>query len=128
MDPMDIDPIDGGPKTASNVPPLSASPSHESSSTAGASLNPPLLGSPNSNNLITKEEDAKQAIEQLRGEDLAGRIAASNRLEGVAAVLGPQRTREVRFVFVGFLICTDDDNECPKKIDDVLYTRRVGSG
>eukprot|EP00529_Nitzschia_sp_RCC80_P015281 CAMPEP_0113491478 /NCGR_PEP_ID=MMETSP0014_2-20120614/27576_1 /TAXON_ID=2857 /ORGANISM="Nitzschia sp." /LENGTH=704 /DNA_ID=CAMNT_0000385269 /DNA_START=209 /DNA_END=2323 /DNA_ORIENTATION=- /assembly_acc=CAM_ASM_000159 len=109
MDPMDIDPIDGGPKTASNIPPLSASPSHESSSTSGASLNPPLLGSPNNNNVMTKEEDAKQVIEQLRGEDLAGRIAASNRLEGVAAVLGPQRTREELLPFLTDGI--DDEDE-----------------
>lgn len=107
MDPMDVDPIDGGPKTASNVPPLTASPSHESSSSAA--LHPSPFGSPSGNshnNMITKEEEAKQAIEQLRGEDLAGRIAASNHLEGVAAVLGPKRTREVRIVTFDGLLYT----------------------
>ena len=41
-------------------------------------------------------EDAQNAIEMLRGDDVAGRVAAASRLEGVAAALGEERTKEVR--------------------------------
>ena len=45
---------------------------------------------------ISDEEQARQAIETLKGEDLSEKIAAANKLDYVAKVLGPERTREVR--------------------------------
>lgn len=93
MDPMDIDPIDGGPKQV-QTPPLSVI----APSSSHAVI--PVSSSTSSSSHVTKEEEARQAIDMLRGEDLAGRIAAANRLEGVAFVLGPQRTREVCWLFV----------------------------
>lgn len=44
---------------------------------------------------ISKEEEARQAIDMLRGDDVALRVAAANRLESVASVLGEERTRDV---------------------------------
>jgi hydroxymethylglutaryl-CoA reductase len=32
----------------------------------------------------------------LRGDDVAGRVAAANKLDAIAAALGQERTREVR--------------------------------
>lgn len=50
----------------------------------------------NVNNMSVSEEDeARQAIDKLRGEDLSERIAAANKLDGIAKVLGEERTREV---------------------------------
>ena len=45
---------------------------------------------------ISDEEEAQQAIEMLRGDEVAERIAAANKLERVAKTLGDERTREVR--------------------------------
>jgi len=42
-----------------------------------------------------EEEEARQAIDLLRGDDVAGRVEAANKLEGVAAALGVERTRDV---------------------------------
>lgn len=39
-------------------------------------------------------EEARYAIELLRGDDVAGRISAVQRLDSIAAVLGERRTRE----------------------------------
>jgi len=44
---------------------------------------------------ISEEEQARQAIDNLKGEDLSERVAAANRLDGIAKTLGEQRTREV---------------------------------
>jgi hypothetical protein len=86
--PMDIDPIDGGPNVIINK---NASP-------------PPPPPGPNNNNpnkhavvpmQISEEEEARQAIDMFRGDDMSARVAAANRLEAVASVLGEQRTREV---------------------------------
>lgn len=44
---------------------------------------------------IAEEEEARQAIDMFRGDDMSARVAAANRLEAVASVLGEQRTREV---------------------------------
>lgn len=46
-------------------------------------------------NAESEEEEARQAIDMLRGEDVSGRVAAANRLEAVAAALGEERTRDV---------------------------------
>ena len=53
---------------------------------------PPVVGRP-----ITpqEEEEARQAIDLLRGDDVAGRVEAANKLESVAAALGVERTRDV---------------------------------
>lgn len=42
-----------------------------------------------------EEEEARQAIDLLRGDDVAGRVEAANKLESVAAALGVERTRDV---------------------------------
>ena len=42
-----------------------------------------------------EEEEARLAIDLLRGDDVAGRVEAANQLEGVAAALGVERTRDV---------------------------------
>lgn len=46
-------------------------------------------------NAASEEEEARQAIDMLRGDDVSGRVAAANRLEAVAAALGEERTRDV---------------------------------
>jgi len=84
--PMDIDPIDDGPREVSTqgIVPLTGS-------TSGVvSTFTPAAG-----HEISKEEEARQAIDMLRGEDVSQRVAAASRLESVAAVLGEERTRNV---------------------------------
>ena len=87
---MDIDPIDGGPKAIIKPSPPPPPPGSGSS-------NP--NNNQNNNNVvpmqISEEEEARQAIEMFRGDDISARVAAANRLEAVASVLGEQRTREV---------------------------------
>ena len=80
--PMDIDPIDGGPKEI-----IKSSHFVPSSSTDFPAMQ------------ISKEEEARQAIDMFRGDDVSARVAAANRLESVASVLGEQRTREVGLKF-----------------------------
>ena len=53
-----------------------------------------------------EEEDARQAIDLLRGEDVAGRVEAAHRLESVAAALGAERTRDVSCMVLGLGIDT----------------------
>ena len=82
---MDIDPIDGGPKEIIKPVP--------------AVTNAALAGGSSSGLIpmqVSEEEEARQAIEMLRGDDVAARVAAASRLESVASVLGEQRTRDVR--------------------------------
>ena len=87
--PMDIDPIDDGPREASRgIVPMTGS----TGSTGNDNPVSPW-------NEITKEEEARQAIEMLRGDDVSQRVAAANRLESVASVLGQERTRDVSFSF-----------------------------
>ena len=81
--PMDVDPIDGGPREKGVVPMTAGS---------GSSALVPASGPMHE---ISKEEEARQAVDMLRGDDVAQRIAAASRLEAVAAVLGEERTREV---------------------------------
>ena len=52
----------------------------------------------------SEEEEARQAIDMLRGEDVSGRVAAANRLEAVAAALGEERTRDVRSVVLRSIV------------------------
>jgi hypothetical protein len=87
--PMDIDPIDDGPKALSS--PVAVVPTRPEAAAAMAiAITVPTV--------ITKEEEARQAIEMLRSEDLSARVSAANRLEDIATVLGPERTRDVRYV------------------------------
>ena len=91
---MDIDPIDGGPKdiTQPSPPPPPPPPSNSNNK----------QNNNNNNHVvpmqISEEEEARQAIDMFRGDDMSARVAAANRLEAVASVLGEQRTREVGFV------------------------------
>ena len=66
---------------------------------------------------LTKEEEAKQVIDQLRADDMAQRVAAAHRLPAVAAVLGPERTRTVRV--------KDDDEYTYYSHRHDLYSHRV---
>mmetsp|Transcript_24466 Transcript_24466/g.51693 ORF Transcript_24466/g.51693 Transcript_24466/m.51693 type:complete len:673 (+) Transcript_24466:244-2262(+) len=96
--PMNIDPIDGGPQEIIK-PALRPS--------SG-------IGNPNNNNhaaamQITEEEEARQAIDMFRGDDMSARVAAANRLEAVASLLGEQRTREELLPFL--TDGTDDEDE-----------------
>jgi hypothetical protein len=77
---MEVDPVDDGPKTALSISTTTPRPALLALAAA-----PP----------ITKEEQARQAIDMLRSEDLPNRVSAAHRLDAVAAVLGPARTREV---------------------------------
>lgn len=90
MDKMDIDPIDDGPREVSKAPPLAAIPS-STALTPGGSTAAPMH--------VSEEEEARQAIDMLRGDDVSGRVAAANRLEAVASALGKERTREVSASF-----------------------------
>jgi hypothetical protein len=88
---MDIDPIDGGPRDM-RPPPTNAL------TISGASIS---FASSTSSLIplqVSEEEGARQAIDMLRGDDVSARVAAANRLESVAAVLGEKRTRDVSAV------------------------------
>ena len=87
---MDIDPIDDGPRPALSSPVTATVQPMMMTTTA-------IVG--NDNN-ITQEEEARQAIDLLRGEDLSGRVSAAHRLDAIAKVLGPERTREVSSVIM----------------------------
>lgn len=82
--PMDVDPVDDDPRPSSS--PLSS---------------PLLLRTVVP---ITREEEARQAIELLRGNDMAERVAAAHRLDAVAAILGEERTRNVRQQLPTFIL------------------------
>ena len=76
--PMDVDPVDDGPRHMTAPLPMTPTPA-----TA-----PPVEN-------MSKEEEARHAIEMLRGDDVSARVAAASRLEQVASVLGEERTRQV---------------------------------
>jgi len=87
-DPMEIDPIDDGPPpTAAPTPVASAG-----GATSAAFLLTPIV--------MTKEEEAREAIESLRADDMAQRVTAAHRLSAIATVLGPERTRAELIPFV----------------------------
>lgn len=44
---------------------------------------------------LSEEEEARQAIEKLRGDDVTARVEAAYKLEAVAKTLGEERTRDV---------------------------------
>jgi hypothetical protein len=83
---MDIDPIDDGPIQKDDLKqPAKGSP-YPSPAPPIKSVAP-----------ITQEDEARQVIEMLRGDDVSERVSAARRLEAVAAVLGEKRTRLVRW-------------------------------
>ena len=89
---MDVDPIDDGPAPT-------AIPYNTTTTTPTLALIPAN---------ISKEEEARQAIDMLRGNDVSQRVAAAHRLDSVAIALGEERTRNVsfnylsKFFFFGF--------------------------
>ena len=80
------------PADAAGDPPAASASSMAIDATPTTSDLPPVVGRP-----ITpqEEEEARQAIDLLRGDDVAGRVEAANKLESVAAALGVERTRDV---------------------------------
>ncbi len=58
---------------------------------------------------ITEEEEARQAIDMLRGDDVTERIAAANKLDSVAKTLGEERTREELLPFLTDGVDDEDD-------------------
>ena len=84
--PMEIDPVDDGPKQDPSATAMIMSRLNDGSPTLGQAPTPMS---------ISQEDDARQAIEMLRGDDVAERVAAATRLEAVAIALGEERTREV---------------------------------
>ena len=94
---MDIDPVDDGPRPLAS-PVVAAVPTRPNASAAT------ILSVPAN---ITQEEQARQAIEMLRSEDLSARVSAASRLADVAQVLGPERTRDVSIcVLLAVLNCS----------------------
>jgi hypothetical protein len=82
---MDIDPVDDGPRDISRIPVKGR----------GSSGPPIAAGTGGPAHEISKEEEARQAIDMLRGDDTSQRVSAASRLQSIAAVLGPERTRGV---------------------------------
>jgi len=99
---MDIDPVDGGPKESIKPSPPTPPPG-SSSSNPNSKHHAVMLSQ------ISEEEEARQAIDMFRGDDMSARVAAANRLEAVALVLGEQRTREELLPFVTDGV--DDEDE-----------------
>jgi serine/threonine-protein phosphatase 2A regulatory subunit A len=60
-------------------------------------------------NNASEDEEARQAIDMLRGDDVSARVAAANRLEAVAAALGEERTRDELLPFITDGV--DDEDE-----------------
>jgi hypothetical protein len=100
---MDVDPVDGGPlpTTTGAVPdPMAPEPPQpltvvSTATTAAASQSQSSGQSSSATATSSQEEQARQAIDMLHGDDVGNRVAAAHRLEAVAAALGPERTREV---------------------------------
>jgi hypothetical protein len=74
--PMDVDPVDDGPRHMPKQLPMTTT----------------VIAPPEH---LSEGEEARQAIDMLRGDDVSARVAAASRLESVASVLGQERTREV---------------------------------
>ena len=95
LDPMDVDPVDDGPRRVTPpVPVVAGDYSFMSSPSSPGVLQ---LASPEAM-VVTTEQDAKQCLDWLRSEDLSQRVAAAHRLDAVARWLGPERTRRVSVV------------------------------
>lgn len=80
---MDTDPIDGGPRPV----------------TMSSNNNQQLMLFSEGDSVMD-EEEAKQCIEKLRGENVAERVDAAHRLDRIATVLGEERTRRVSMVYI----------------------------
>lgn len=91
---MEIDPVDDGPMQASMT----------SRFDNGAPQN-----QQHQSMFLTQEDDARQAIEMLRGDDVSERVSAATRLEAIAAALGEERTREELLPFLTDGV--DDEDE-----------------
>lgn len=83
VEPMDTDPIDGGPRPV----------------TMSSNNNQQLMLFSEGDSVMD-EEEAKQCIEKLRGENVAERVEAAHRLDRIATVLGEERTRRVSMVYI----------------------------
>mmetsp|Transcript_15627 Transcript_15627/g.29478 ORF Transcript_15627/g.29478 Transcript_15627/m.29478 type:complete len:669 (+) Transcript_15627:150-2156(+) len=58
---------------------------------------------------ISEEEEARLAIDNLKGDDVEERIAAANKLDIVAKILGEERTRMELLPFIEDRIDDEDD-------------------
>ena len=85
--PMEID--EESPSHHSNNNNIKDTPMTTAGERAGAGA------SDETNKQLSEEEEARQAIEKLRGEDLSARVEAAYKLETVAKTLGEERTRDV---------------------------------
>jgi len=92
-EPMDVDPIDDGPSSKS-PPPI---PQYGRSSSYNNTM--AAIVDYQTDRPVT-EEEAARCLDSLRSPDMAHRVAAAHRLDAVAAVLGPERTRSVSLCFV----------------------------
>jgi hypothetical protein len=59
------------------------------------SLKDATMASMDESKQLSEEEEARQAIEKLRGDDVSARVEAAHKLEAVAKTLGEERTRDV---------------------------------
>lgn len=59
---------------------------------------------------VSEEEEARQAIDMLRGDDVSARVAAASKLGSVSTVLGEERTRSELLPFLADG-CIDDEDE-----------------
>lgn len=103
LDPMDVDPVDDGPRRVV-TPPIPVVAGFMSSP---SSFSPGVLqlASPEAM-VVTTEQDAKQCLDWLRSEDLSLRVPAAHRLDAVARWLGPERTRSVSgWIFLLGCVC-----------------------
>jgi hypothetical protein len=94
----DIDPIDGGPKHMQQPPVLkimSPLPTAPTLVPLLTMINNSSNNTSTSSSQLSKEEEARLAIDMLRNEDVASRVAAAHRLDAVAVALGEERTRNV---------------------------------
>jgi hypothetical protein len=100
---MVIDPIDDGPAVdamsrnaaaaAAKVSYSNVPPTYSTAGTLPQQQPPPP---PPPSILMITDEEARQYIDWLRSDDVAGRVAAANRIDAVAMALGKERTRTVR--------------------------------
>jgi hypothetical protein len=95
-DPMEVDPIDGGPKQLLNSSLLPTPPPMDASRTTTLPVRHyPHIHQPKFNNSSNPAEEARQCLEKLRGNILADRVEAAHCLDRIARVLGEERTRNV---------------------------------
>eukprot|EP00978_Attheya_sp_CCMP212_P005656 scaffold12688_cov49-Attheya_sp.AAC.2 len=81
----------------------------DSSGTKSDGVEPMDISAPDITVTPELEEEARQTIEMLRGDDVSARVSAANKLENVATALGVERTRKELLPFLTDAI--DDDDE-----------------